>query len=100
MKSPYSLSMLAAAALIATTLAGCAASQSQRPQQSQGSMGSMDMSNADSMAMCKEMHTQMMNAKTPEERQAMMAEHMKNMSPEMMQHCPMMQGQQGGASTK
>jgi hypothetical protein len=52
------------------------------------------------MAMCRDMHTQMMNAKTPQERQAMMAEHMKNMSPEMMQHCPMMQERQGNQSTK
>jgi hypothetical protein len=40
-------------------------------------MGGMDMK-----SMC-EMHDRMMNAKTPEERNAMMNEHMKNMSPEM-----------------
>jgi hypothetical protein len=50
--------------------------------------------------MCRDMHTQMMSAKTPQERQAIMAEHMKDMSPGMMQHCPMMQGQQGSQSTK
>jgi hypothetical protein len=100
MKSLLSSSMLPAAVLIATTLAGCAAGPSQRPQHSEGSMGSMDMSNPDAMAMCRDMHTQMMNAKTPEERQAMMAEHMKKMSPDMMQHCPMMQEQQGSQSTK
>ncbi len=56
-------------------------------------MGSMNMSNSNMMAMCRDMHAQMMSAKTPQERQALMAEHMKHMSPEMAQHCPMMQSQ-------
>jgi hypothetical protein len=40
------------------------------------------------------MHEKMISAKTPEERQALMAEHMKSMPPEMMQrHMEMMQSQ-------
>lgn len=113
MKSLFSSTGLATAALVAATLAGCAASPSPQQSQSQGSMGSMgstrsmgsegqsgstgsmNMSNSDMMAICRNMHAQMMSAKTPQVLQAMMAEHRKHMSPEMMQHCSMMQGEQG-----
>lgn len=99
MKSLFSLSMLTAAVLVTTTLTGCATGPV--PQQSQKPMGSMPMSSSDMMAMCQDMQTQTTNAKTRQERQAMMAEHMKNMSPEMKQHCQMMmQDQQGSQPTK
>ena len=53
-----------------------------------GAAGQMDMK-----SMC-EMHDRMKNARTPEERSAMMDERMKNMSPEMRQrHMEMMQQQ-------
>lgn len=45
----------------------------------------------DMQAMC-DVHDKMMRAKTPEERQAIMDEYMKNMPPEMrQQHMQMMQ---------
>lgn len=92
MKSLISLPMLTAAVLVTTALAGCATGPAS--QQSQGSMGSMDMSSSDMMAMCEGMH-----GKTSQEQRAMMAEHMKNMSPEMRQHCQM-QCQHASQSTK
>lgn len=110
MKSLVSLTGLATAALVTATLAGCATSPSPQQSRPQGSMsstrstgsegksgstGSMNMSNSDMMAMCRDMHAQMTSAKTAQEQQAMLAEHRKHMSPEMMQHCSMMQGQQG-----
>ncbi|MEC4722879.1 MULTISPECIES: hypothetical protein [Noviherbaspirillum] len=50
-----------------------------------GMMGQMDMK-----SMCA-MHHNMMAKKTPEERDAMMTQHMKSMSPEMRrQHMAMM----------
>lgn len=52
---------------------------------SPGQMGMMDMK-----SMCA-MHHSMIAKKTPEEREAMMNEHMKSMSPEMRrQHMAMM----------
>jgi len=107
MKPQFSSTVLATATLVATTLAGCAGSpapQQSRPQGAISTMGSgghsgpqgaMNMSDADMMTMCRNMRTHMLSAKTPEERQLMMAEHRKHMSPEMMQHCSMMRGQQG-----
>ena len=56
------------------------------------SPGTMSMMGGDMAAMC-DVHTKMMSAKTPEERRALMAEHMKTMSPDMMKrHMAMMQG--------
>jgi hypothetical protein len=49
---------------------------------SKGSMGMGQMGHKDMMSMCP-MHEQMMGSKTPEERKAIMAEHMRTMSPEM-----------------
>ena len=91
--------------LLASLLAGCATNQDAQHQvhhpdtaasqpsapmsqgDSGGQMGMMDM-----QAMC-EKHKKMMSA-TPEERQAMMDDRMKTMSPEMMQkHMQMMQEQ-------
>lgn len=114
MKSKLSLMTLSAATLFTLTLTGCAtgkgAQRSGHPQHGQspgaassqgspGRMGSMNMSNSDMMAMCRDMQAQMVSARTPQERQAMMAEHMKHMSPEMRQHCSMMQGQHGEHSS-
>lgn len=53
-----------------------------------GSMGEMDK-----QSMC-DMYTRMMNARTPEERQAMMNENMKNMSPQMREQRMEMMRQQ------
>jgi hypothetical protein len=65
-------------------LAGCAMhSARDRP---------MPMSSMDMAAMC-DMHKEMMSGKTPEQRQAMMAKHMKAMSPETQQHMQMMMQQ-------
>ncbi len=51
----------------------------------------MMMSDAQMTSMC-DMHMKIMNAKTPEERKALMAEHLKSMPPEMKQyHLEMMQ---------
>ena len=61
-------------------LAGCAATM-----HSAHHGGSMGMSSMDIMAMC-DMHKEMMSEKTPEQRHAMMAKHMKSMSPDMQQH--------------
>lgn len=57
-----------------------------------GASGAMAMMGTQDMqAMC-EMHKKMMSAKTPAERQAMMDERMKSMSPEMMEkHKAMME---------
>jgi len=107
MKSLFSSTILATAILVAATLTGCAASpapQHSRPQRAISTMGSgghsgpqgaMNMSDSEMMTMCRDIRTQILSAKTPEEQQVMMAEHRKHMSPEMMQHCSMMRGQQG-----
>jgi hypothetical protein len=55
------------------------------------SKGAIGMGHKDMVAMCP-MHEQMMGSKTPDERKAMMAEHMKTMSPETRkQHLQRMQ---------
>lgn len=58
-----------------------------------GMMGGGQMGMTDKKSMC-EMHNKMMSSKTPEERSAMMDEHMKSMSPEMRQHHMEMMQQQ------
>jgi hypothetical protein len=84
--------------IASAALSGCAGLKEQHEQHhteaaSAGSQGTMGrggpgggqmgmMGNMDMKSMC-EMHDRMMNAKTPEERSAMMNEHMKNMPPEM-----------------
>ena len=50
----------------------------------------------DRMKAMREMHDKMMNAKTPEEKQALMAEHMKAMQGGMQ----MMRGMGGGMGSK
>jgi hypothetical protein len=53
------------------------------------------------MKAMREMHEKMMNAKTPEERQALMADHMKMMKDGMsMMNGMMGGGMMGGSSTK
>jgi hypothetical protein len=89
--SRYPLFTLAAPALLATLLSGCATQgiAGHHPETAGGQMG-MQMSMQDMKAMC-EMHRSMMQGKAPAERQALMAEHMKHMSPEMQ---PQMQAMQ------
>lgn len=84
-----SLRVAAAAALLAmSALAGCETGQRQR-QMDHGGMampaGGAGMASSDMSAMCAGMHDKMMAAKSPEERRALMQEHMKSMSPEMQQ---------------
>jgi hypothetical protein len=69
-------------------LAGCAASMQSAPQ----SGGPMPMSAMDMTAMC-DMHKEMMSGKTPQQRQEMMAKHMKSMSPQMQQQMQTMMQQ-------
>jgi uncharacterized protein (DUF3084 family) len=105
MKSKFAMASSTAIIVVATALAGCTITPPTAEQHrqhhpestaSQGRMGmagskGMMMSDADMKSMCQ-MHEQMMRAKTPEERKAIMAEHMKSMSPEMRQrHMEMMQ---------
>ncbi len=95
---------LIAPVILAAALTGCATDQSRQHKQhhpdnsaapakmGDKSSGGMAMTEADMMAMCGDMHEKMMSAKTPEERKAMMQEHMKSMPPDMMKkHMAMMQ---------
>lgn len=99
MKSVFSPAKLAAFVLVAVTLAGCATGSAPPPsmqsQEAIGSKNSMDKAHSSMMGMCRDMHQQMKTAKTPEERKAMMAEHMNHMHSGKMEQCPMMQRQQG-----
>lgn len=90
----YSLIALAAPALITVLLSGCAmpGMAGHHSGAAGGSMG-MQMSMQDMQTMC-EMHKSMMQGKPAAERQALMAEHMKRMTPlmqtqmqAMQQHC-------------
>ena len=105
MKSLPRLFLSAATGMLAFSLAGCAAppaqkqaheqhhSRSSAPQAMERESGHamMGAMEKDMAEMC-DMHTQMMSAKSPQERRAMMQEHMKSMSPEDMQkHMDMMQ---------
>lgn len=82
--------------LASLTLAGCAtepaAQHRDHHPQSADAASSMPTKGIN-MDMCA-MHEKMMNAKSPEERKALMAEHMRSMSPEMKKkHMEMMQEQ-------
>ncbi|WP_019142711.1 hypothetical protein [Noviherbaspirillum massiliense] len=106
MKPARPASFLGAIALAASSLTGCAG-YSQGPHgrhhsgdmAAQGSMpmggpqgGHMGRMNRDDACGMEAMHERMMSARTPEERRALMAEHMRSMSLEMMQrHMEMMQ---------
>jgi hypothetical protein len=85
MKAKRLLFAVAPAVLLATLLAGCATGPHDPMAHDHGSM--MDMK-----AMC-DMHRQMMVGNTPQERQAIIDEHMKSMSPQMRQHMRMMDEQ-------
>lgn len=103
MKSMLSSSALLAALFITTTLtAGCAgmheamhrspeSTGSQAPGATTSGSSGGQMPMTDLQSMC-DAYRQMMSAKTPEERQAMMDERMKNVPPEMRQkHMAMME---------
>ena len=75
--APFVLALTAASTLIACTTS---------PVMPMGSAPASSMATPESMAAMdgqmktmRDMHTKMMNAKTPEERQALMGEHMKAM---------------------
>ena len=70
---------MVSSALFMAALAGCAAAPAKEDAHSHAGMGAMDM-----QSMC-EMHKKMMSGTPPAERQAMMQEHMKSMTPEMQQ---------------
>src|SRR5687768_14812181 len=76
MNAPLSKSLLAGLLAPAVLLAACASASDRHSHEHRHSaMG-------DPQAMC-EMHKKMMAGMTPEQRQAMMNEHMKTMTPEM-----------------
>lgn len=97
MKPLRSLLAPIAAVTLSLGLTGCATSPTDQHkghhpdgaasgQAKMGAMsGSMPMTGMESNTM--ETCTRMMNAKTPDERKAMMDEHMKSMSPEMREKC-------------
>lgn len=108
MKSKISFAVKVTAVLATVILTACTTDLAAKHRQhhpesnaSQMSMGmgagpmgkGMMMSDADMKSMC-DMHEKMMGAKTPAEQKAVMAEHMKTMSPEMMKrHMGMMQSE-------
>ena len=97
---PLAAALLAASTLMACNTApsmpmGSAAAQGTAKPDSMGKMdmGKMDMSKMDAqMKKMRDMHEKMMAAKTPEERNKLMAEHMKTMQDGMK----MMEGMGGG----
>ena len=98
---PLATALLAASTLIACNTApsmpmGSASAQGMGAPGQMGRMGAMDMSKMDAqMKKMREMHDKMAAAKTPEERNKLMAEHMKTMQDGMQ----MMGGMGGMAST-
>jgi hypothetical protein len=106
MKSIFPSAVPFSAVLILAALTGCATGQdaehsqhhpdsatSQMSEKMNGGPGGGQMGMMDVKAMC-DMDQKMTGARTPEERQAMMAERLKNMSPEMQRkHMEMMQAQ-------
>lgn len=92
MKSAHRFALPAALAVAMLALASCATPQDEHsghhPQSAAPAGGAMsgahgEMPMMDVKRMC-EMHANMMRGKTPEERQAMAAEHMKGDSAETM----------------
>lgn len=104
MNSKFSVVFPVATILVTALLAGCAAGPAtpfgahrSGPIASHDAMGmgadGMGMSGSNMASMC-DMHEKMLSEKSPEERKAMMVEHMKTMSPEMMQrHMALMQSE-------
>jgi hypothetical protein len=78
---------LAAPALAAAVLAGCAMAGARHDHSHDAAHASMDM-----QSMC-EMHKKHMSGKSPAERQAMMDEHMKSMAPDMRRKMEAMHAQ-------
>ena len=95
---PLATALFAASTLIACNTApsmpmGSASAQGMGAPGQTGKMGAMDMSKMDAqMKKMREMHEKMAAAKTPEDRNKLMAEHMKTMQDGMK----MMEGM-GGA---
>ena len=95
---PLATALFAASTLIACNTApsmpmGSASAQGMGAPGQMGKMGAMDMSKMDAqMKKMREMHEKMAAAKTPEDRNKLMAEHMKTMQDGMK----MMEGM-GGA---
>jgi hypothetical protein len=89
MKHHHPFVRVATLLLFPVLLAGCA-SDTHMSHHRGG--GSMMMSETDMAAMCS-MHKEMMSGKTAEQRQEMMARHMKSMSPQMQQHMQTMMQQ-------
>ena len=98
---PLATALLAASTLIACNTApsmpmGSASAQGMGAPGQMGKMAAMDMSKMDAqMKKMREMHEKMAAAKTPEERNKLMAEHMKTMQDGMQ----MMGGMGGMAGT-
>ena len=98
---PLATALLAASTLIACNTApsmpmGSASAQSMGAPGQMGKMAAMDMSKMDAqMKKMREMHGKMAAATTPEERNKLMAEHMKTMQDGMQ----MMGGMGGMAGT-
>lgn len=89
---------LAGLALATAALCGC---QTTPPAQAAGPGSATTpvnggaMSQADMTKMCSGMHEKMMGAKTPEERRALMHQHMQSMPPEMHQQMHQQMHQHG-----
>lgn len=95
MKSLQRLFLSAAAGVLALSLAGCAMplaqKQGQEHEQHHSRSSSPKATKQDMAEMCH-MHDQMMSERNPQERHAMMKEHLKSMPPETVQrHMNMMQ---------
>jgi uncharacterized protein YceK len=91
-------------AAVTLTLSGCAAvSDADHAAHHPAEVPAATAAKADMhMKMMQDMHQKMMAAKTPEERQALMAEHMKAMQGGMSMMCEMGSGgmgMQGGAGS-
>jgi hypothetical protein len=102
MESSMKAILLTAAA--ALTLSGCAAMNDANHAAHHPPAAGPGAERVDTqMKMMQEMHQKMMAAKTPEERQTLMAEHMKAMQGGMSMMCEMGaggMGMQGGAGTQ
>ena len=87
------------AATVAVALSGCAAMRDQGHAAHHPPAAASPAEGVDKqMKMMQEMHQKMAAAKTPEERQALMAEHMKAMQGGMSMMCEMGAGGPGMAS--
>lgn len=89
MNTHLRIAVCVAAVSLVATLAGCAAGSGAQHDDHAGSVP--QQSENKSSATC-DMHKKMSSAKTADERNAMMREHMKDMSPEVRQK--MMQNMQ------